>query len=183
LSGAFSHPKCYAGEVGGCSTKLSREHFISESLLEILEADGGQLHVTNFPWLREGERKYVGAANLTAKVLCENHNSAFSPYDAIGTQFLATVLQVGHPKRDGGSRVRALFNGADVERWLLKVLCGVVAMEAKPSPWRAPNGWVDALLKREGDRLPPGMGLWLNLGPSRCSAVAPRVSPLLRSTA
>lgn len=163
LSGAFSHPRCYAGASGGCSAKLTREHFISKSLLERLEANGGQIHVTKFPWLADGESKHVGAANLNAKVLCERHNKAFRPYDEIGTRFLTTVLEVGHPKREAGSRITALFNGADVERWLLKVLCGVAAMEAKPTAWGAPRKWVDALLKRDGDRLPPGMGLWFNL--------------------
>jgi len=36
----YRHPKCYAGADSNCSTKISKEHFISETLLERISLNG-----------------------------------------------------------------------------------------------------------------------------------------------
>jgi hypothetical protein len=56
--------KCYANSLGGCSGKISKEHYISEHLLREL----GPIKAKGFHWLR-GEEKIIGASALTASVV------------------------------------------------------------------------------------------------------------------
>lgn len=114
----LSVDKCYASCLGDCGGSLSREHYISESILRDLN-QGKQLAVKGFPWLENpNEFKSLSPAALTARILCERHNSALSPLDTVAGSLFTEILSPDAP------RLR-LFNGHDIERWLLKVLCGI----------------------------------------------------------
>jgi hypothetical protein len=67
---------CWASELGGCSNKQSREHYISEGLWK-------NRHVTirGFNWL-DGQEKTIPLPSLTAKILCTAHNQLLSPLDS-----------------------------------------------------------------------------------------------------
>jgi hypothetical protein len=41
----YRHPKCYANTRGGCSTKISGEHFISHSLIKLYGFDDPTLTI------------------------------------------------------------------------------------------------------------------------------------------
>jgi hypothetical protein len=66
----FSHTRCYLRETCDCSEQLSREHYVSKSVLEQL---GGAAAVSGTPWLdpalnsRSGISRQKFYANATTK--------------------------------------------------------------------------------------------------------------------
>ncbi len=67
------HDGCYLRATEACCTKISGEHLISETVLDVLAEK--QVEVSGLPWLK-GETKKLGFAALTSKCLCRTHNSA-----------------------------------------------------------------------------------------------------------
>ena len=121
----YSHPSCYAASLGDCSPSISREHYISAGLLHRLRKDpGGMIRVSGLAWAKDEKR--VSVNSLASKILCERHNNALSPLDSIGVRIFDTIARI---KSDFALRQdhdqAFLFNGHDVERWLLKTLCGI----------------------------------------------------------
>jgi hypothetical protein len=115
--------KCWAACLGGCSDKISREHLISENLF--LDDD---MTVEGFPWCH-GKQVKIGLASLTAKILCQQHNSDLSDVDTIGgktfeafreSRRLANVREKNPKYR--WAVVRTEINGRGFERWCLKTL-------------------------------------------------------------
>jgi hypothetical protein len=121
----FSHPSCYLNGTCNCSEQISREHYISRSVLQQL---GTALRITGAPWLPAGESKEISIENLTAKILCDRHNEALSPLDAEAGHFfssLITALRDLDRKTLSRRPVFHLVGGEALELWLLKVACGV----------------------------------------------------------
>jgi len=56
--------KCYARNLGNCSRISSREHFISEAVLEI---EGTSIEISGFPWQNKGESAVIGKSSLASK--------------------------------------------------------------------------------------------------------------------
>jgi hypothetical protein len=83
---------CYLGHTKDCAGGISREHYISETVLEQLSEPGVAIY--GVFWLRPGERKVVGINSLTANILCARHNSALSALDTEAGQFLRTVRRI-----------------------------------------------------------------------------------------
>ena len=139
---------CYAACLNDCAGPLSREHYISESLLRRLEKDG--LTVEGFPWQPPGEKQSLSVNALAARVLCKRHNEDLSALDAVIEKFVDTLERVGVEFKSGRIDPWAwLMNGHDLERWLLKVLCGMVAGKAA---------------RRQGERLLVGVPeLWVRI--------------------
>jgi hypothetical protein len=72
---------CYASPLGGCHNKLTAEHVVSDKVLRDIVSSGSKsVAVDGHRWQRE-PRQRVGIANLKAKILCQSHNSALSPFD------------------------------------------------------------------------------------------------------
>ena len=80
----LSHTGCYLRDVCDCSEQISREHYISRSVLDQL---GEIIRVSGAPWLRPDETLSTTIENLTAKILCKRHNEALSPLDAEAGHF------------------------------------------------------------------------------------------------
>ncbi len=137
----FAHPGCYARGLLDCSSKLSREHVLEESILERLQIAGG---VTFENALIRGKSLPPSAA--AAKILCERHNNSSSGLDAIG---LALFLRLEQPLRAGlGNLVfgrRTLFSGMDVERFLLKLAANYLASGWSGKVWEVPVGWPEII--------------------------------------
>ncbi len=89
----YSHAACYAGPLADCSARRSREHYVSESLLTHLHSHN-ELTVTGFPWVPHGE-KVVSPSALASKILCQRHNSALSPLDAIAVHLFQAFDEEG----------------------------------------------------------------------------------------
>ncbi len=159
----YINPSCYASPLEDCSNKISREHYKSGSILEAIDKDWG-LVVGNLPWLVD-RTKAISPKALTSKILCERHNSALSPLDTVALRFFNAFDTVTndlgvHPGHDR----MFLFNGHDIERWILKVLCGSVysknaALANGPyGQWSPEQRWLRILFGQE--RIPKGWGLY-----------------------
>jgi hypothetical protein len=160
--------RCYARHLGGCGGGISGEHFISKALLKRIEAAGGGVYVSGFPWLKDAPgRKRVGIGSLVANVLCRDHNSRLSDLDATGNQ-LVEMIEQSHGK-ERGFALRSV-DGENFERFLLKVLCGILASRATrsgPGPevieMDPPAEWVDILFGRSDFPLRAGLYLPVEL--------------------
>ncbi len=136
---------CYASCLADCNTRLSREHYISESLLHCLNCDN-DLRVNGFSWMGADE-KHLPPNALTAKILCERHNSALSPLDSIAARLFQAFDEEG--ASGSGRQLLYLFSGHDLERWLLKVLCGMAYSRNLPRgvdcDTTIPRQWLEIL--------------------------------------
>jgi hypothetical protein len=124
----YRHPGCYAAQLGGCSQKISREHVISRGVRELVSGGTG-VNIGGLAWMSEQERRVLPASALASNVLCRNHNSALAALDALAGRLVSTMAAIA---RDMAALRRRrppalyLFNGHDIERWMLKCLCGLV---------------------------------------------------------
>jgi hypothetical protein len=96
----------------------------------------------------------VPIAGFKSKVLCERHNSALSPLDAIGHRFFKSFRTLNAELRDKLKKPRNrgyLFNGHDIERYILKILCGdgfankMQGAEGRIRDWRPSPQWIRIL--------------------------------------
>jgi hypothetical protein len=126
--------------------------------------------VTGHPWQTSAEQR-VGIASLTAKVPCKRHNSLLSPLDTFMARVLERLMKDTGALRDEsatGARV-LLVNGHDIERWMLKVLCGVLRARRQSKDglggelWTPPAEWLAVLRGRQV--LSNGAGLHLDHDP------------------
>ena len=163
----YSHPKCYARATADCSTDISGEHAIARGVLERMSGGAKNVEVGGLLWMQGNQAERIGIKSLTANVLCSRHNSALSALDAEGIRFLEAFDRIrqefGEPKTSAISRVFA-FDGHDIERWLLKMLCGLRAARSidhpgnPKAPWQPRSDWLDMLF---GRATPAGtMGLY-----------------------
>ncbi|MBN1517147.1 hypothetical protein JXA32_11350 [Candidatus Sumerlaeota bacterium] len=150
---------CYASCLADCDSILSREHYISETLLHYLSQDNG-LKVVGFPWIK-GKEQVLSPNALASKMLCGRHNSALSKLDDISIRLFQAFDEEG--KAGSGRQLIYLFSGHDLERWLLKILCGiahskniVLKTEADLS---IPEYWLRILFGEE--EFPDGQGLYV----------------------
>lgn len=116
---------CYASSLGGCSAKLSREHYISESVLKQIGL-GLDLErrdqIGNISWNRRSPQ------SMTAKILCERHNSVLSPLDKAGAALFHTINALENELADNRDMRRPFHSKLDghaTERWLLKCAFGL----------------------------------------------------------
>jgi hypothetical protein len=151
----YAHARCYASQLTDCCTTISREHYISES---ILEDHGGVFYVTRkrLGW----EAKQLPANALAAKMLCKRHNSALSPLDEAGRS-LVRCLRFAQDRAAAG-RGCDVLNGIDVERWMLKMLCGYTVLDGDP----VPLAWQRLLFGYDEMRLPSGLHVNVAIGDS-----------------
>jgi hypothetical protein len=165
---------------------MSREHYVSEIVLREISGDpgGGTIEVCGLPWLK-GNTRTLPTASLTARVLCKRHNEALSILDGRAAEFVR-CLDVIH---DGFGNERAatqVVDGDQLERWLLKTLCGCLASENMVNQvgdrvpgWEPPRDWLDFLYDQGS--FPKGCGLYLartNTDPTPFSRQLLRLCPL-----
>lgn len=131
---------CWASALGECSTKLSREHYVSAALF----GDDSAITVQGFSWCKD-EPKKIGLASATVKVLCTKHNSDLSPVDMAGldafkalAEFhrLHTVRAAIRPRQWKVQRRKV--DGLGLERWFAKTAVNLATMHSTPLRW--PSG-------------------------------------------
>jgi hypothetical protein len=115
-----THNRCYLHSTGACSTKISSEHMISESVLRVLAEKN--IEISGPRWLN-GQSKVLGFAALTTKCLCTAHNSRLSPIDAAGAQFFEAIQKCG--TTEVGPEHTFMLSGHDIERWMLRSLAAL----------------------------------------------------------
>lgn len=187
---SFAHPECYARALRDCSAAISGEHYISEAVLDAL-SNNGMVEVSGFPWVGPGKSKWIPTARMTANILCTRHNSALSPLDTLAARFFKRIWQINEefpsPIYSCTDRL-FLFNGHDLERFLLKWLCGTVASKNASTQsgtiigWTPPLAWVRTLY---GDAsFPRGGGLYCDaeIGRRRLSYAGIGFAPISKGS-
>jgi hypothetical protein len=173
---------CYAASTKNCSGRLTREHSISASVLRFLTAGDKMVGISNHPWQTPETINPIAIAGLASHVLCERHNAALSTLDAFAIRFIEArsecIVRVS-----GGTTpaYHRLFNGFDLERWLLKVLCGVASSGFASKHkirrgWSPPNEWLRILFGEIP--FPRGCGLFLVRRTKPLSSRSVYVKPL-----
>jgi hypothetical protein len=115
----YSNPKCYASALEDCSEGISGEHFISAAVLKLLSDESFQ--VSDVAWLPDGGSAILRVSSLKSNVLCRRHNIALTTLDTVARDFFGFLMSYD------GTSAQILIPGLDIERWLLKVLCGLLS--------------------------------------------------------
>lgn len=123
---SISREKCYANSLNDCCNKLSREHFISHNLLHHLNINN-RLSVSGLSWTGV-DTKTISPRALASNILCERHNNALSGLDSIALRLFRALDE--SDLSDTNKKELILFCGHDLERWLLKTLCGLIASKS-----------------------------------------------------
>jgi hypothetical protein len=163
---AVRHPKCYAQSLGGCSSQISGEHYVSEAVLRAVSQANNRIRVQGLKFQPSGLVQEIGISNLTGNVLCDTDNSQLSQLDAVGLEFFDAMERI----MCGGS-LGAIdpIDGYRLEGWMLKTLTGGVfcgafqlpeGMNLKGKP--PPHGFLSVLFDRM--MLGEPLGLYLYQG-------------------
>jgi len=157
---------CYASALNDCRPPLSAEHPLSLGVIEQLSGNANVIGVSGRPWQRDPSKvDLIGLHNVTKKVLCRRHNSALSQLDGLAVRFVRGYADAMiHLTQGLAGEFHRLFNGFDLERWMLKVICALQFGEAipgsgNPTPWQVPLRWLDVLFDKA--ELPQGAGLYM----------------------
>lgn len=126
---AVNH-KCALRNLNSCSSSLSVEHFISQSVQAELRG-AIQAMATHSP----DPSKLIAAFDHIvvdgARVLCGTHNTALSPLDVVGQRLAHGICAIACSllgvTMGPTSQRFLLVNGHDIERYLLKMMIGAVA--------------------------------------------------------
>jgi len=126
----ISNPKCYMRTTRNCSENISKEHYISRSVLASMDKAGTQ-KISGIPWKPREALHTMPTDSLVAKVLCERHNVAVSPLDAEAGRFIRTIgsYDRGFHEKPYHTEI-TVFCGEELEKWMLKTVCGMVAAGA-----------------------------------------------------
>lgn len=138
---------------------------MTEAILKRLNAgrneQGAQLKVSGYSWLDPDTVVSLPPSALGSRVLCRRHNSALSGLDHQATRLFDALDSL-----DAGKGTRLfLFSGADIERWLLKVLCGHASTGCNLFPHHdcdctVPDRWVQIVFGAAD--FEPGQGLYVS---------------------
>jgi hypothetical protein len=116
--------ECYAQPLGDCSKGLTREHYISRSVLN---------EVGSSIWIEGTMRTpaaYYPQSALTARVLCAVHNNQLSDLDTAAADAFR-MMRTYQADFDPGAQQRvsksATVDGSALELWMLKLAFGMLA--------------------------------------------------------
>jgi hypothetical protein len=155
----FAHPKCYAKRLGDCSTIISSEHYISESIL-IRIGGGKMITVGGASWLNGGEPKSIAVGSFAANVLCDRHNSQLSPLDTVALNVFNLLVgcETQEDVRRAPKHLLVRVSGWDFERWFVKAFCGLHAAGHLGDQPELPDYLIESLFLRKP--LPHDFGLY-----------------------
>ena len=159
---SFSQSGCYAASTGECSKGLTREHYISHSLLKIIAKEDGSIGIEGLPWSKNSSVKLY-PANLWSKILCFDHNQALKGLDSVAARFFRQLYSIPEQLNSKGPDSMLLVNGADLELWFLKLLCGLhtVYLDGQKH-FEIPPEWLAILFRKKNFDYSAGQGLYCN---------------------
>jgi hypothetical protein len=151
---------------------------MSANLLRRMD-EGSGVFVRNFPWQgSDGGRLPI--SSLGSRTLCKRHNEDLSALDQVAGRLVDHLERI--PSEFAAGETRGWFwalNGHDVERWLLKSLCGLLssksgrAVDGSPLLDDVPEEWVRILF---GERLfPSSWGLYVGGSIGHETTMAPKL--------
>ena len=163
----ISDSRCYASCLRSCSSKLSREHILSQSIQKQL-GGGNEVDVIGFPFQQQHPQTF-SISSLASKVLCSNHNAALSPLDTEAGRLFKKSLAIVQDF-DLAEKI-CLFAGEDIELWMLKTMLGMIRAKQtgllnsggiSKQEYDCPQDWVEILFQKKA--WPIGWGLHVTSG-------------------
>lgn len=145
---------CFLQDWGNCSGKMSREHYISKTVLEAISSSGA-VQIGGLPWQSHQTMQSIGIQSLVSNILCETHNSGLSQLDSVAGMLFRTLDAAD--KNPAGLSAVTRVDGPLVERWFIKILCGL-AGAAGFNNGVVPDQWKSIL---SGNPWPDGWGLYV----------------------
>ena len=145
---------CFLSGHGNCGGKISGEHYISKTLLQAISGDG-TVQIGGLPWQPQQTLQKIGIGSLVSNVLCETHNSGLSSLDDAAGKFFRAVDAAD--KRPVTLPTITSVTGPLIERWFLKVICGMAAAVGFNNG-TVPPTWCQLLT---GGPWPDGWGLYV----------------------
>lgn len=132
MTGDYRHPKCYLNLHGGCSTKISGEHYVSHGLINLYTFNDPTAKILHDNGL--GIPHPVSPSKFVANVLCVDHNTSLSPADAAALDFATFLRRISLQRLNGGGdwgeQEVIEIPGDDFQRWVLKLLATHAASNA-----------------------------------------------------
>lgn len=151
-----SEDACYAKSLSSCAGKISREHYISETVLKHFP----KIPAKGIPWLTHVESD-ISPNALTTRCLCQKHNSVLSPLDDFADKIFTQLKTFWK-----GDQAIVRANGKTFELWMLKTLFGLIATNKiehknkKFSTKDLDSSWTEVLFGLK--EFPNEMGLYLS---------------------
>lgn len=145
--------RCFLRGEGPCSGGMSREHYISRSLLQFIAGSRNTIDVSGLPW-QDAENESIGIAALQSKILCQHHNSNLTHLDSAALKFFQSLHNIDKDPSLVGSH--EVHSGIRIERWFVKALCGLTSVAGWGDGNVYPN-WKKLLL---GKTWPKRWGLY-----------------------
>ena len=119
----YRHPKCYANTRGGCSTKISGEHYVSLGLIKLYGGNDPDFTIQHRTG--RGVAHAVRPKNFKANILCQEHNTALHTADDAALAFATFLRRIALQYDAGagvwGGREEITISGDDMQRWVLKL--------------------------------------------------------------
>jgi hypothetical protein len=167
------NPECYAQALRECRGPVNREHYVSESILELVYGGPGEISrtvpVRGLAFQPEGIVEQKGIAKLVSKILCKGHNSFLGRrFDPAGLAMFKAMEALHYAVANEADLVQTFrVNGDDFERWGLKTFLGGlfsgafrVTDDKTMKKVYPPPEWLEILFKES--EFPEGEGLyWL----------------------
>jgi hypothetical protein len=118
----YRHEKCYANADNNCSTKISREHFISERYLQQIAVNHTN-KIAGLAWQEPQTFSILPTKGLASRILCDRHNSALSSLDSEFGSFAGTIRDFD--RGITSVSVTRTVSECMIELWMLKCLVGL----------------------------------------------------------
>ena len=145
---------CFLQGHGKCGGKISGEHYISATVLNAISGTGN-VQIGGLPFQPKQTLQCFGIKSLISNILCETHNSALSELDNMAGEFFQVIDAAD--KRPETLPAVTTVDGMLVERWFLKIMCGLaVGMDFNNGT--VPTKWCQLL---SGGTWPDGWGLYV----------------------
>jgi hypothetical protein len=112
---------------------------------------------------------------LQSKILCGRHNHALAPLDHFAGRFFQSFNRASASIKKSEENP-VFFYGPDVERWLVKVICGCACSGALHAPsgamtkWRPDPNWLNVLFRGAELRATRGLYYAPALGAKPCTS-------------
>ncbi|NMN99295.1 hypothetical protein [Antrihabitans stalactiti] len=170
----YKHPKCYANSRGGCSTKISGEHYVSHALIKLYTFDDPSVVIK--PTANYRIPVDIKPKNFVANVLCTRHNNDLSDADSTALDFATFLRDIAIRYKNGGGEWGPAetieVSGDDFQRWVLKLIITHAAADVftegdgKRVTTIIPDESIDLLLDRAEWPRTWGLGVTGNLSNS-----------------
>lgn len=123
----YENPKCMFSFSKNCCQKISREHYISEGILDLISREK-RINVKGIAGFGSESFTQISKDSLVVKSLCIRHNTSASPLDAEALRLMKALFEIDDSFTEPHFKPKLfLFSGVDIERWMIKTVVGMIS--------------------------------------------------------